>query len=118
MGGYAEKEKSRLADKFQAMVRKAIRFSLTIKEYTSSQNKRLMNINIHTFQEYWTLGMVKLPGSLPSERVKEMLVAQLASYNLTMQDHIVCSTTDGASVKVKYGKLVVPELQLCFCVRL
>ena len=43
-----------------------------------------------------------------------MVEVQLASYNLTMQDHIVCSNTDGASVMVKYGKRVDPELQLYY----
>lgn len=57
--------------------------------------------------------MVKILGSLPGKRVKEMVEVQLASYNLTMQDHIVCSNTDGESVMVKYGKLV-PELHLCY----
>lgn len=45
--GFADEQKNKLADIFQDMVKKGVRFSLTINKYTSSQHKRFMSINVH-----------------------------------------------------------------------
>ncbi|XP_073715766.1 uncharacterized protein [Misgurnus anguillicaudatus] len=110
---FANEQKNKLADIFQDMVKKGTRFSLTIDEYTSSQHKRFMSINVHGAQTYWNLGIVKINGTMPAEKVKVLVQNQLKRFKLDME-HIVCCTTDGASVMVKFGRLVLPELQLCY----
>lgn len=114
--GYAAETQNKLVDAFQLMVRNAgTRFSLTMDEYTSIQNKRFMNINLHTECEHWNLGVFRIEGSMTAEKVVELMNEKLATYSLNLEDHIMCATTDGASVMVKYGKLVLPEHQLCLC---
>lgn len=112
--GFANEQKNKLAAIFQDMVKQGMRFSLTIDEYTSSQHKRFMSINVHGAQTYWNLGIVKINGTLPAEKVKVLVDSQLQRFKLDMDEHIVCCTTDGASVMVKFGRLVLPELQLCY----
>ena len=83
-------------------------------EYTSLQNKRFMNVNLHSEDDHWNLGVFRIEGSMTAERVVELLNIKLETYSLNLDEHIVCGTTDGASVMVKYGKLVLPEHQLCY----
>ncbi|XP_030578053.1 zinc finger BED domain-containing protein 4-like [Archocentrus centrarchus] len=111
---FANEEKIKLAEMFQDMVKKGLRFSLTIDEYTSSQHKRYMSINVHGAQTYWNLGVIHVRGTMPAEKVKALVDDQLQCFKLDMNQHIVCCTTDGASVMVKFGRLVLPELQLCY----
>ena len=51
---------------------------------------------------------------MPSKKVKVLVDNQLQRFKLDMDKHIVCCTTDGASVMVKFGRQVLPELQLCY----
>lgn len=111
---FADGEKMKLAGMFRDMTMKGQRFSLTIDEYTSSQHKRYMSINVHSGQTYWNLGVVHVHGSMPAENVKALVEDHLQHFNLKMDQDVVCCTTDGASVMVKFGRLVLPELQLCY----
>ncbi|CAG5034884.1 unnamed protein product [Parnassius apollo] len=47
------------------------RFTLTCDEWTSSMNKRYMNVNVHTFLNgntmFWNLGLIRVFGSMPAE---------------------------------------------------
>ena len=83
-------------------------------EYTSLQNKRFMNINLHTEDDHWNLGVFRIEGSMTSDRVVELVNEKLGTYSLNLDEHILCATTDGALVMVRYGKLVLPEHQLCY----
>ena len=113
--GYASEQQRKLVEAFKVMLRNSgARFTLSMDEYTSLQNKRFMNINLHSEDDHWNLGVFRIEGSMTAERVVELLNVKLESYSLNLDDHIVCATTDGASVMVKYGKLVVPEHQLCY----
>lgn len=114
MRAFANGEKDKLAEQLENTAMHGARFSLTIDEYTSFQNKRFMSLNLHGLETYWNLGVVMIQGTMPAERVKELVDSQLQRLKLNMNDHIVCSTTDGASVMVKFGRLVLPEQQLCY----
>ena len=75
---YAAEKQSNLVNAFKMMVQNAgARFSLTMDEYTSLQNKRFMNINLHTEDEHWNLGVFRIEGSMTSERVVELLQEKL-----------------------------------------
>uniref|UniRef100_A0AAV2MI82 Transposase n=1 Tax=Knipowitschia caucasica TaxID=637954 RepID=A0AAV2MI82_KNICA len=51
---------------------------------------------------------------MPAEKIKELVDSHLHRFKLNMEQNIVCCTTDGASVMVKFGRLVLPKLQLCY----
>ena len=52
-------KKNELADYFESAVKSGKRFSLSLDEYTSSQCRRYMNINVHDVNEHWSLGMIR-----------------------------------------------------------
>lgn len=49
---FANGEKDKLAEQLENTVKHGARFSLTIDEYTSSQSKGFMSVNLHGLETY------------------------------------------------------------------
>ncbi|GBP14232.1 hypothetical protein EVAR_7656_1 [Eumeta japonica] len=94
------------------------RFSLTFDEWTSSSNRRYLNINAHTYANdralFWNLGLTRIFGSMPATVCVETLRKKLKKFEIDLDEDIVAITTDGASVMVKTGSLVPAFQQLCY----
>ncbi len=90
------------------------RFSITLDEYTSLKNRRFLNINIHQKNKHWNLGLKRVSGSFPAEKAAEIVAQRVEEFGLNMADCVVCSVTDGASVMVKFGKIISTEHQTCY----
>ncbi|XP_045128679.1 uncharacterized protein LOC123516756 [Portunus trituberculatus] len=91
-----------------------VRFGLSLDEYTSLKNKRYMNINLHTSDTFWNLGMVRITGSLPAETAVEVVENKLADFQVNLERDVVACVTDGASVMVKFGKLIKTCHHMCY----
>lgn len=117
---FYEKKKHELIGFFKEQVSKSIRFSLTLDEYTSLQNVRYMNINVHNESQHWSLGMIKASNSLNYTRIIEIVSKRLEEFGLDFNTHIVGCTTDGASVMVKFGNEIASNHQQCIahCIHL
>ena len=93
------------------------RFTMTFDEWTSTRNKRYMNINIHSKDlepvYYKNLGLLRIEGSMPADVGTQLLQQHLNNFGLSLED-IIAFTTDGASVMVKMGKNFDGHHQLCF----
>ncbi len=63
---YTAEKKDNLHSYFKNQVKLGARFSLTLDEYTSLQNRRYININVHGETKHWSLGLTKLSGSIYS----------------------------------------------------
>ena len=81
-----------------------LRFSLTLDEYTSIQNKRYLNINIHEDIAYWSLGLLEINGAFGSNQCAEVVKSCLNDFGLDLEKNIAGCTTDGASMMVKFGR--------------
>lgn len=90
------------------------RFTLTFDEWTSSMNKRYMNVNVHGNDFFWNLGLIRVYGSMPAESRVSILNTKLTEFGLILEKDIVNITTDGASVMKKLGRLITPLHQLCY----
>ncbi len=110
---FFEKKKKELAELFKEKYSNGKRFSLTLDEYTSYQNKRYMNINVHAENEHWSLGMIFIIGSFNTANCKKLVNDRLNEFGLDLNRHIMASTTDGASVMVKFGREISPDHQQC-----
>ena len=106
--------KETLSKQFTNLIMNGIRFSISLDEYTSCRNRRFMNINLHTRDEFWNFGMQRITGSMPAEKVVELVRNKLLEFGIYLDKHVVATVNDGASVMVKYGKLIEPEQQLCY----
>ena len=72
-----------------------------------------MNLNLHYDYDPVNLGMVRIKGSMPAERVENLVKERLHEFGLKMED-IVAATTDEASVIKSSGRIICCVHQLCF----
>ena len=61
---------------------------------------------------FGNLGMVKIDGAMPAEKVVEAVQNKLSEFGLDLEKHVVTYVTDGASVMVKFGKIIDCDHQL------
>ena len=91
------------------------RCSLTLDEYTSLKNRRYLNINIH-FSEgaFYNLGMVRVLGSFSAEKCVAAVEMKLTGFGVNIEKHVVACVTDGASMMVKFGKIIGCAHHMCY----
>ena len=90
------------------------RFSLSVDEYTSTKNRRYMCLNLHGREsEVIGLGMIRVHGTLPAEKAVQLTQKKLDEFGLKIEKHIVGVVSDGASVMVKYARLLGVAHQIC-----
>jgi len=95
--------------------KQGVRFSVSFDEWTSTSNRRYMNVNVHeSGDRYWNLGPIRAAGTMPAEQCVKLLIKKLEVYGLSLDADIVCVVTDGASVMKKVGKIISAEQQLCY----
>ena len=102
-----------LKEKLAGLIEEGQRMSLTTDEYTATNNKRYLTITLHyTAEDYDNLGMVRVFGSQTSKTLKDLIEKKLHEFGINW-NHIVACTTDGASVMVRMGNLMLPLHGVC-----
>ena len=89
------------------------RFSISFDEATTARNRRYLNINLHGEKNFHSLGMVRVDGNMPAERTVDLVKGRLEKFNLSLDNDITATVTDGASVMTKFGRLTSPTHVLC-----
>ena len=69
---------------------------------------------MHTGQEVISLGLIRMNGSLPTERAVILIDQRLLDFGIIRKRDLVATTTDGASVMRKFGRLMDCQHQQCF----
>ena len=72
-----------------------------------------MNLNLHYDSDPVNLGMVRIKGSMPAEKVENLVKERLHEFELKMED-IVAAATDGASVMKSFERMICCVHQPCF----
>lgn len=112
--GYAKEKKQTLTQVLTALSQQNVRFSLSLDEYTSIKNRRYMNINVHSDSgRFYGLGVVRIHGSLKAEDVYECVQSRVKEFGLDLDRDIVATTTDGAALMLKFGRLTSAQHQVC-----
>ena len=88
--------------------------SISLDEFTSSRNRRYMNINVHEQNSHYNFGMVRMSGTFPAEKCLGILKNHLAEFGLDVETSIICAVTDGVSVMKKMARLCALEHQLWY----
>ena len=104
--------KQKVIEDLAKLKEKGIRFSYTGDEWVSTGNKKYLNLNVHYKSNYYSLGLVRIVGSMPAEILKEMFVKHLQEFGIDYETDVVGGNTDGASLMVKFGKLIKPLIHL------
>ena len=60
------------------------RFSVSLDEYTSLSNRRYMNVNLHSREKFWNLGMIGLKGSMTAENIFAVLRSKLVEFGVVI----------------------------------
>lgn len=90
------------------------RFSITVDEWTDIAMRRYLNISLQTSDKQTVLGLVPIVECCTSEKTEELVFQRLYDFGVDFTRDIVASTHDGASVMVKYGRLISAEAQCCY----
>lgn len=108
-------QKAELIGLLKKKKEQGVKFSMGIDEVTTVRNRRYFSINLHASNEKAdiNLGLVRIFGSMPAEKMVEAVEEHVESFGLIFAEDIVCSTHDGAPVMAKYGRLLEALSQLC-----
>ena len=80
------KVKDHIDSEIHSRVSAGSRFSLSLDEYTSLNNRRYLNIIAHKGGgSFWNLGMVKIDGAMPAEKAVEQCKISCQSLVLTLK---------------------------------
>ena len=66
--------KENFSKQFTNLILNGTRFTISIDEYSSRRNRRFMNINLQINEKFWNLGMQRIIGSMPAERVVDLVI--------------------------------------------
>ena len=106
----------KLQDQFKEDIlqqqKKGKRFSLCMDEWSSLRNRRYAGVTLHG-EEVQLLGLIRITGTMPAEKGRDLLVAKLLEFNLHLEEDIVGISTDGATVMRKMGRLLPIQHQVC-----
>ena len=73
-----------------------------------------MNLNLHDGQSFQSLVMIRVKGSMKSEKAIELIQGRLPNFNLNLDTDIVARITDGTTVKMKVDGETSPLHVACF----
>ena len=112
-----------VSEKIGILKKNECRFSISFDEATSVRNRRYMNLNLHGEKTFYSLGMIRVKGSMNAEKAIALVKQRLMKFNLSLDSDIVSTITDGASVMMKFGRLTKPlhisclahAIHLCIC---
>lgn len=110
----AEKIRDEIVDEILKMKNEKLKFSFSLDEATTRSRYRILNIQLYTIKRSINLGMVLVPKTCPAETMVELTEKRLKRFNIDVQSDIIGSTTDGASVCKKFGRLMGKIHQQCY----
>ena len=110
---YGDKIQKQIVTELSERIARGELFSLTFDEWTSLKNRRLMNVNVHSYDNvFWNLGLVRIKGSMPAEKCITYLQNTLKEFSIAIEN-IISIITDGAALMKKVGRLLDVNHQLC-----
>jgi hypothetical protein len=73
-----------------------------------------MNVHVYYNETSMNLGLIRIHGNCPAEKVLSLLQERLETFELKLKADVVATTSDGAAVMKKFGKLSQTIQQLCY----
>lgn len=93
------------------------RFSVSLEEWRSQRNRRYMNVKLHFYRENRAqtmhLGVFRLHAEMPGVQCAAKLNEKLADFELSMEEDVVCCTTDRSNVMVELARKLPTLHVLC-----
>lgn len=90
------------------------KWSMITDEWTDNSNRRYIDLSLHDGSKVYQVALIPAPaGSLTADTIHKTLNDFFINIGINFERDIVGSTNDGASVMVKFGKLIPSLQQLC-----
>ncbi|KAF9761996.1 hypothetical protein NGRA_2290 [Nosema granulosis] len=108
-----EDEKDQIICELKRLIEQGTRFSVSLDKYTSNQNVRYINIDLHYLLKTRFLCNRRIYGVFDSTASLAIVSDVLMEFRIDMHKHVVSTITDEASVMVKFGREARVEHQKC-----
>lgn len=111
---YGKKIRSWTVERIKTALEDGEKYSLTLDEWTSKSNRRFLNVTMNDKKNTCiNLGLVTVGESFTAEQCVLLVKQRLTEFGINLTSDIIASTTDGASVMKKYGRISEIINQLC-----
>lgn len=78
--GYANQIRQRVILQLKHLKSDDTKFSITCDEWSSLRSRRYLNVNVHSHDFTWNLGLIRAHGHLPAEKVcNEVIISNLGN---------------------------------------
>lgn len=114
INNFANAVRTEIIKRLSDMKSNGVKFSKSLDEWTSIRNKKFLNVCIFNKDEEFNLGLIRLVGSSPATKILGAIDDHLKKFGIEIECDILCSTSDGAAIMEKYGRLAPFTLQLCY----
>lgn len=96
MVSYSKKVHEKLKAEIKSYRTEGSRFCVTFDEWTSSRNRRYMNLILHgEDSKIWNLGLVRCKSSMTAEKCLNAVIKKIEWFYLSMDRDIVSIVCDG-----------------------
>ena len=109
---FYESVKAKMVSEIAGKIEKGLRLSLSTDEYTSTRNRRYLNINLHYPGGFYCLGLVRVHGSMPADVMVESVKKRLEDFEVDPK-HILAAITDGAKIMECFAGKMEWEHVIC-----
>lgn len=111
----ADKVRAQIIATITALIATGNKFSTSVDEQTTASNFRILNVQLYTEEgTSFNLGMVPIKVGCPAEKMVELTNGRLEEFAVDPVRDVIASTTDGAEVCKRYGRLLTSIHQLCY----
>ena len=100
---FSDSVKANIEQKFISLKKQNQKLNITFDKWTSQNNQRCLNLNVHMGAKDFNLGLIGIHRSCNAEYCVELVAGRLNSFDIDLQKDIIAVTTDGASVMAKVG---------------
>ena len=101
----AKERTAKLIEEVKLNKSNGTRLALSLDEYTAKNNRKYLGMNIHQNNGvFFNLGLQRIHGSMPSEKLGTLVEESLAKFDLNIKQDFISVTNDAASVMVKWAR--------------
>ena len=109
---FYEQIKSQIKIEISCMIQEGKRLSASLDEYTSTRNRRYLNINLHYKGGFYSLGLVRAHGSMPANVMAKAVKDRLEDFGVDYQ-LVLAAITDGAPVMGSFSCKIEMNQVIC-----
>ena len=109
---FYEEIKEKIMQEIACLIQNGRRLSMSLDEYTSTNNRRYLNINLHYEGGFYSLGLVRAHGSMPANVMANAVKLRLEDFGVD-PSLVLAAITDGAPVMGSFACKIEVEQVIC-----